>query len=308
MPKVPNGWIYKNAPKLSIFTAEGQAYQPGCKVYTKHNAQSCQPSDGHAEPHQPALGQRLEHLHGPVGVSREQTKRVLCIIANPEVCWQDKWKRSTTPFTQPQRNEFSLMSRAATSILPLRYFPLQYCLCLNLPFKVTTYHSCCCLLAPNVLAIILQALSLSTSVDVARNNHTLLPALVTTCTATHSFFHQQTDFIATTTSALQPFKHRDNYHIISLLAREKAKRGQLGWGRQHVGEVPSGDTRREATSFCRGMDCRSHLIPKHLCVSASSSSTQCRGIRIRPNHSRAQTPLIDAQAHCMAPLPEPAVL
>ena len=177
-------WLdIQKCPKLSIFTAEGQAYQPGCKVCAKHSAQSCRPGDGHAEPHRPALGQRLEHC---ACVSREQTKRVLCTIANPEVCWQGKWKRSTTPFTQPQRNEFSLMSRAATSILPLRYFPLQYCLCLNLPFKVT-YHSCCCLLAPKVLAIILQALSLSTSVDVARNNHTLLPALVTTCSHTLLF-------------------------------------------------------------------------------------------------------------------------
>lgn len=56
--------------------------------------------------------------------------------------------------------------------------------CLNLPFHVTTAHSCCCLLAPSVLAVVLQALSLGTSVDVARNNHTLLPALVTTCSHT----------------------------------------------------------------------------------------------------------------------------
>lgn len=181
-------WLdIQKRPKLSIFTAEGQACQPGCKAYAKHNAQSCRPSDGHAEPHQPALGQRLEYLHGLVGASREQTKRVLCAIVNPEVCWRDKWKCNTIPFTQTQRNEFSLMSRMATSTLPSQFFPLQHCLCLNLPFKVTTYHSCCCLLAPNVLAVILQALSLSTSVDGAGNNHTLLPALATTCSHTLLF-------------------------------------------------------------------------------------------------------------------------
>lgn len=41
--------------------------------------------------------------------------------------------------------------------------------------------------AANVLAVILQALSLSASVDAARSNHTLLPGPVTTCSHTLLF-------------------------------------------------------------------------------------------------------------------------
>lgn len=172
----------------------------------------------------------------------------------------------------------------ATAILSIATLPQP-------PFQTSTYRSRCCLLIPNISAVILQALPLSTSVDVARNNHTLLPVLVTTCSHAPFFSsHQQTDFIATTTSVLQPFKHRDNYRLISPLAREKAKRGQRGWGCQQVGKVPSGDTRREAISSCRGMERRSHPVPKPLPVSASSSTQRSR-IWTHPNHLRAQTPL-----------------
>lgn len=84
-------WLdIEKCPKLRFFTVEGWTHQPGWKVYATQNVQSCQPRDGHAESHQAAFGQRPEYWHRLVGVSGEQTNRVLRTTAKPEVCWQDK--------------------------------------------------------------------------------------------------------------------------------------------------------------------------------------------------------------------------
>ena len=87
----------QNCPKPSIFTAEGQRRQPGCKVCAKHNAQSCQPHHGHAAA-PPASAWAEAGPFGQAG-GREQAKHSLYAIDNPEVCCQDKRKFNPIPFT-----------------------------------------------------------------------------------------------------------------------------------------------------------------------------------------------------------------